>query len=516
MNETPKNKTGWRILRRLLVALAILATLIAIFYAEEDWRGKHAWNAYQREAEARGEHFDLASAVPPPVPTDQNFFSAPIVANTLDWNRNHSTPPAEPRNANAVHRINFNLYRGDSKIWPEHGGDWQKGQLTDLKEWQGYFQAFAQSPAGKTNGFPVASQPQTPAADILLALSVFNPAIEELRQASLRPYARMPFDYESGFENVGELLPYLANVKQCGQLFQLRILAELDNGQSEPALEDIKLLLRVTDSIRDQPYLISHLVRIAMMAITLQPIYEGLAQQRWSDAQLLELEQALAKQDFLADFERAMQGEKVFAIQAIEKERITQKYKTEEVSSGTNKITTVSLRWMPSAFFYQNELAFAQMHRQYILTLVDQTNRIIAPAALRQALAAVQARKKHYSPYKAQALMVFPAIAGSVKKFAMIQSQVNLACVACALERFRLAHGDYPQSLDALAPQFIDKLPHDLINGQPLHYRRTEDGKFVLYSVGWNETDDGGKIVITKSDRVDWDQGDWVWQYPLK
>jgi hypothetical protein len=253
-----------------------------------------------------------------------------------------------------------------------------------------------------------------------------------------------------------------------------------------------------------------------MMAITLQPIYEGLAQQRWSDAQLLELEQALAKQDFLADFERAMQGEKVFAIQAIEKERITQKYKTEEVSSGTNKITTVSLRWMPSAFFYQNELAFAQMHRQYILTLVDQTNRIIAPAALRQALAAVQARKKHYSPYKAQALMVFPAIAGSVKKFAMIQSQVNLACVACALERFRLAHGDYPQSLDALAPQFIDKLPHDLINGQPLHYRRTEDGKFVLYSVGWNETDDGGKIVITKSDRVDWDQGDWVWQYPLK
>ena len=49
------------------------------------------------------------------------------------------------------------------------------------------------------------------------------------------------------------------------------------------------------------------------------------------------------------------------------------------------------------------------------------------------------------------------------------------------------------ESLDALAPQFIETIPHDIIGGQPLHYRRTEDGQFVLYSVGWNETDDGGR-----------------------
>jgi hypothetical protein len=516
MNETPKKKSGWRILRRLLVALAIFVTLIAIFYAEEDWRGKRAWENYQREAASRGERLDPASVIPPAVPDDQNFFFAPIVANTLNWNPDQKTNPAEPRTTNAANRINFDIYRGDSKIWPEHGGNWQKGRLTDLKEWQQYFRTFAESPGGKTNGYPVASQPQTPAADILLALSVFDPATEELRQASRRPYARLPLDYESGFDTAGELLPCLANVKRYGQFLSLRILAELDAGQSAQALDDIKLLLRVTDSLHDQPYLISHLVRIAMMAITLQPIYEGLAQQRWSDAQLLELEQALAKLDFLADFQHAMQGEKVFAIQAIEKERITHEYKTEEVSSGTNKIITVSLRWMPGAFFYQNELAFAQMHRQYILPLIDQTNRIIALAALRQAQAAEQVQKKHYSPYKAQAQMVFPAIAPSVKKFAMIQAQVDLARVACALERFRLAHSEYPESLDTLAPQFIEKMPHDIINGQPLHYRRTDDGKFVLYSVGWDEKDDGGKIFLTKNGAVDREKGDWVWQYPLK
>ena len=48
---------------------------------------------------------------------------------------------------------------------------------------------------------------------------------------------------------------------------------------------------------------------------------------------------------------------------------------------------------------------------------------------------------------------------------------------------------------------FIDKLPHDIINGDPLKYHRTDDGQFVLYSVGWNETDDGGIVgVATNGD----------------
>src|SRR5208283_2844567 len=104
----------------------------------------------------------------------------------------------------------------------------------------------------------------------------------------------------------------------------------------------------------------------------------------------------------------------------------------------------------------------------------------------------------------------------SVMKFALIQSQVDLARTACALERFRLAHGNYPETLDALPPQFITALPHDLINGQPLHYRRTDDGRFVLYSVGWDEKDDGGQTAFTKSGSVDRNNGDWVWRYPAE
>ncbi len=36
-------------------------------------------------------------------------------------------------------------------------------------------------------------------------------------------------------------------------------------------------------------------------------------------------------------------------------------------------------------------------------------------------------------------------------------------------------------------------------HAQPLHCWRTDDGQFVLYSVGSNETDDGGVLALKNS-----------------
>ena len=100
---------------------------------------------------------------------------------------------------------------------------------------------------------------------------------------------------------------------------------------------------------------------------------------------------------------------------------------------------------------------------------------------------------------------------------ALAQTSVDLARVACALERYRLAQGAYPNTLEALSPRFMEKVPHDILNGEPLRYRLETNGHYILYSVGWNQTDDQGKTVITNQDRqlcIDPFQGDWVWEYP--
>ena len=105
---------------------------------------------------------------------------------------------------------------------------------------------------------------------------------------------------------------------------------------------------------------------------------------------------------------------------------------------------------------------------------------------------------------------------GIAKNAAKSQTALDQAATACALERYRLANGQFPDTLQALTPKFIAKLPHDVINGQPLNYHRTDDGQFVLYSVGANETDDGGKVELTKSGSIDMTKGDWVWRYPAR
>src|SRR5262249_15550865 len=150
-------------------------------------------------------------------------------------------------------------------------------------------------------------QPQTPAKDVLFALSKYDSTIEEVREASKLPYSRFPVEYSKD-DPAMILLPHLAIIKKATQVLQLRAIAELQNDQSDKALDDVKLALYLVNSIRTEPFLISHLVRIATCDIALQPVYEGLAQHKWSDAQLAELDAELAKLDFLADCEFSMRG----------------------------------------------------------------------------------------------------------------------------------------------------------------------------------------------------------------
>ena len=52
-----------------------------------------------------------------------------------------------------------------------------------------------------------------------------------------------------------------------------------------------------------------------------------------------------------------------------------------------------------------------------------------------------------------------------MRTLAYQQTRVNEALIACALERYHLANGQYPETLAALAPQFLEKIPNDLIGG---------------------------------------------------
>jgi hypothetical protein len=69
-----------------------------------------------------------------------------------------------------------------------------------------------------------------------------------------------------------------------------------------------------------------------------------------------------------------------------------------------------------------------------------------------------------------------------------------------------------PASLDSLVPEFFEKVPIDPMDGKPLRYRVSEKTGCVLWSVGKDRIDDGGKVGRPDQQRV---KGpDWVVELP--
>jgi hypothetical protein len=169
------------------------------------------------------------------------------------------------------------------------------------------------------------------------------------------------------------------------------------------------------------------------------------------------------------------------------------------------------IRFIPRGWIYQNMIAVVS-ERQKLYSAFDFDRDLILPQPLNAYSRETAAQSRHFSPYTFLATITAPNMQRASQVLAHNQTMANQALIACALERYHLAHGDYPESLETLSPQFIEKIPHDLIGGQPLKYRRLAADRFLLYSVGWNETDDGGVAPSGEPSHINYDQGDWVWR----
>jgi hypothetical protein len=81
-------------------------------------------------------------------------------------------------------------------------------------------------------------------------------------------------------------------------------------------------------------------------------------------------------------------------------------------------------------------------------------------------------------------------VAGAVRR---TQSALRCAIVAIALERYRLAHHRWPESLSALVPAYLSSVPTDPYDGASLRIRGKTD-RVVVYSVGPDGQDNDGNV----------------------
>lgn len=485
-------RNGWRWLfsRRALRfhfwVLAGLVSMVLLFYAEENWRGKRSWAKLQGELEQRGESVRLETVIPSPIPDDLNFAAAPGVRDALGF---------PPTNATT-------FFHGDPPGWPE--ASWARGQFTDLTQWQ---KVLARSLAG--NGTVAAtSETKSVADDVLLLLSRFDEPLTVLRAASARPGCRYPFNYTDAWLSISGKI--FDNLHNAASVLRLRACAQLQSGAPDAALDDILLLLRLADTLKEEPFAVAHRLRLEMLMLAVQPCWEGLARHRWSNAHLSALRERFSALNPRQEFRRAAKGETLLMIHLASQFEAYLEGRPSVVASQLNKSEGADalLLWLVKVFYpagwpAQDRVWLYRFYQRYGDVDTAAGRRALDDGSWRSEL------RKAMDP--TLPIFVVPRVRMVIDDGATwglyLETVKQQMIAACALETFWVQKGGFPSQPGPDLPE-------------SMQYETAGTG-YRLYSVGWNGTDEGGQVAKGEEH---WrsgtslvpqlEQGDWVWAIP--
>ena len=495
-----------RILKWGLIGAMAMAVFVVLFYAEENRRGKKAWETAQRHLAARGIELDWRKLAPGPVGDADNFAATPFLAALFDYEPGTHTP----RDLQAYNRVAG--FAQTEPPYAEQRGPGEppppviRGERIDLASALTRLRK-AQRPAGAVVETNQASRTEV-AGSLLEALEQYRPVLEELRGASQRRQARFNLNYAEDYPwRVSQ--PHLPVLKRVSRVLAWRASAELAVGNSRAAADDAALELSLASALQEEPLLSSLTARDFILLNARQIIWEGLAAHQWSDGELRDFQLRLARFT-LQDAQRLLMFER-----AADNAVFEFAHREPNVVRGwglgprlADKLRAFVLRHMPTGWMYLEQNSYQQAFDQFIAPTLELEAGRIRPGLVEQAC--------HPSfPVLRHELIVGPVASNGRYLFmneAMAQTGVDQTSIACALERYRLATGGLPEKLEALNTYLTGSLPFDVITGKPMTYKVTGDGQFTLYSVGWNEKDEGGKMVLNQQgNATDPTQGDWVW-----
>jgi hypothetical protein len=475
-----------------------IGLVVVLFYLEEDWRGAHMWAETKAEWEAKGESFDRTKFIPPPVPDEQNLAALPLF----------KLGPMKDKLGTAylgLPTLSKAMRDGPPLSEIPSVGSWSKGELPDLAKIRAEI-ASDYAAIFKDAKLPVSA---------LAQFDAIYPFLDELRSVSAsRPLFRLNLDYladppyQRGIQPVVELL-------RVSRLLSVHAVLALHEKHSDLALADLQLGQQLLNGARQDPSMTGGYVAIAMRAYGNAIIYDGLSEHVWSDAELVQIEATLKPIDFLGEYQFAMRSDLIASLSMIDAIRDAAQHPG-TTQDGMHDDEATAATYFADGWWDDNKRYISIARFCTVRVVNPKAQRVFPNVALDLNRRAIQAAETWIgaAPWNLFAASVASPYANlPLQRFAEAQVSVDETRIACALERFRLAHGVYPATLAELAPAYIDAVPHDIMNGEPYHYRVKADGTFLLYSVGWNQADDGGTVIFKEGDpkTIDYEKGDWVW-----
>ncbi|MDZ7615658.1 MAG: hypothetical protein U1E05_01560 [Patescibacteria group bacterium] len=315
---------------------------------------------------------------------------------------------------------------------------------------------------------------------------------ETIERGTLKPGCRYELDYSQG---AGMLLPHLAHLRSLSRILCATARVQAADGDHTGAWRTVVTALRFADAVKEEPILVSQLVRLAQFKMAIAALQAVAAQAVPSDSQAAEMAALLKSFDdhgplvASLDGERLALGEWAFGLGSDARQTL-------EIPSWGVTLAT----FVRPLLRYDHAAYLGVMHA-YAKNAVEPHS--ASDAELGDDLTGNVPR------YCVLTRLLVPALSTIKVKFVATTAESRVTRAGLAVLRHRVEHGVYPATLAELSIQSLI----DPFSQRTLIYRPGPHG-FTLYSIGKNMTDDGGTPAKKGDTRSgDTHSGDIVWQY---
>ncbi len=485
-----------------------------------NWQGARDWAALQAKLEREGETFNVEKLRAPPLDEARNFCAIePLRGIALAASGDSAAKAKLEALEGTV------LPAGDHNSQkPALGEGLAFGRGPDVHGWVEYLRA--QGYCG-----PASSSPE--GHGMLAALDAAHPLLKRLAvEAEARPLAGFVPGTPVAHPRLSADRGYYSGPVRAGKALVVRALVAGGEGDHQAACQSIQAALRFAAALQREPSLLALLVERHLHEITEAAVWEMLHQRLATDGELQAMQASLSALDFQAATLNGLRGEVAEMIDLIDfvqgdaAEFV--KYSKADLFEGAAvpppSILFAMWHALPAGWFDENKTVVASLvHEELVSPLkaggLGEAVRRPATFEKKEAL-----RGGPWQPYYFFARTMIPPYNGIVLVEAYSETVRCQGVAACALERWYLQHHAYPTTLQELVPAFLPVVPADPMDNRPMRYALTDDGRYMLWSIGPDGKDDRGKVNTAAKSEITSSQlrhhtyhGDWVWQYtPVK
>ncbi len=292
-----------------------------------------------------------------------------------------------------------------------------------------------------------------------------------------------------------------AQRRDVAMFFSSALLADSHAGRSAQAATNLTALLDLCDFQREEWTYLNQMIRIPIARLTLNTVQYGLLTHTWSEPDLARFQGRLESLSLVTNTYQSLlylraQGESIFV-----ESRTNAPLVITNMFPGPTGLKEYLLGGYYKANMDKDELTFLQFSQSRLDFFRQQLRSPAwagAPALLQAQAEATFDESDSWMPVKGLWLssLLSPNLSQAIGSLAVAETIRLQTITAIALERHRLKHGQYPDALAKLIPDYLDKVPQDPMDSRPMRYRLNTDGTFTLWSVGFDGKDGGGDFSL--------------------